>query len=138
MINISYAVIALIGMLLLTGWGIGCAIYGSWYKKDLAGVKRFFRQMTLYWGIINTIIGISAVVTVLRAYDLYASDVPTQLHAHNLFRINALIDLGYIAVGAIVAYVGKTVVDKRRGFGLAIIVQGIVLLIIDASLSFLS
>ena len=135
MMTISYASMVLIGMVMLTAWGIASAVYGSGYKKVTDVTQRSCRQMTLFWGIINTVLGLSAVIMIGRSFGLYGSDLPTQQHAQNLFQFNALLDLGYITVGSGLAYLGKNVSKQRRGYGLAIAVQGLVLLIIDLSLS---
>ncbi len=135
MTTISYADVILVGMVTLTAWGISSALYGFGYKKLSAVTPRSFRQMTLFWGIINTVLGLIAVAMVLRAFSMYASDIHTQQQARQLFRLNAGLDLVYVSVGVLLAYAGQKITDQRRGYGLAIAVQGLVLFIIDLSLS---
>ena len=91
--------------------------------------------MTLYWGVINTIIGIFAVMTVLAKFDSYNTDLSVQQHALRVFRFNVGLDSIYSVVGLVIAYVGQHISAKRRGYGLAIRVQGGFLFVIDGVLS---
>lgn len=135
--NQSYALIVLVGMSLLLAWGVASTWYGLKSRKLTPSVEKYCREMTLYWGVINGLIGAFAVLTVLMAFDMYSSDPATQQKAQGLFEFNSLLDVGYIAVGLVVAYVGKSVSDRRLGYGKAIIVQGVFLLVLDGLLSLL-
>ena len=131
----SYAASVLVGMTLLIVWGIACIAHGYKHKQQAPSVKRYCREMTLYWGVINTLLGIFAGITVLRAFDLYNMDAAAQQELRRLFGLNVGLDFAYILAGLVTAYVGHHVSAKRRGFGLAIVVQGIFLLVLDGILS---
>ena len=133
--NQSFARAVLVSMSLLFMWGIVCTLYGSRYRSLAPSVQRYCAQMTLYWGIINTILGAVAIVTVLLAWDKYSGDVTTQQGAKHIFKINAGLDVAYMGIGVVTAYVGRAISDRRRGFGLAIVIQGAVLLMLDGTLS---
>ena len=130
-----YAYYVLTGMTLLLSWGIACILYGLPSRGQPDSIKKFCREMTLYWGVINTIIGIFAVMTVLAKFDSYNTDLSVQQHALRVFRFNVGLDLIYSVVGLVIAYAGQHISAKRRGYGLAILVQGGFLFVIDGVLS---
>lgn len=130
-----FAYIVLCGMILLTVWGMASILYGRINQKTPALVNRFCRQMTFYWGLVNTVLGLSAVVKVLQTFGAYQANSSVQHGARQLFRFNAVLDTVYILIGLITAYAGRGASDRRRGYGLAIIVQGIFLFILDLTLA---
>ena len=133
--NQPVAYTVLIGMSLLFIWGVSCIAYGYQSRKQSPSVKKYCREMTLYWGVINTLLGIFAVITVLRAFDSYDSDLAAQQELRRIFGLNVGLDFVYILAGLITAYAGRHISARRRGYGLAIVVQGVFLFILDGILS---
>lgn len=133
--NDTYAYSVLVGMTLLIAWGVACIAYGYKSKQQGPSVKKYCREMTLYWGVINALIGVFAGITVLRAFGMYNVDAAAQQELRRLFGLNVGLDLAYILAGLITAYAGRYVSVKRRGYGLAVVVQGIFLFILDAILT---
>lgn len=109
----------------LTRWGTASVLVGS--ALALPRRTRAFGLQTLMWGAID--VGL-AVFTRRRA------DVPKKRMLRRILLVNAALDVGYVATGAHLAVRqptlgGRLSAAEARGHGLAVVIQGAALFVID-------
>lgn len=86
--------------------------------------------MTAAWGLVNLIIASFGFYGVMKKLRAGLQDEQTELqHLLNLLKLNIVLDVGYVAVGAGLVFWGNT--PLLQGFGWAIVVQGVFLLLLD-------
>ena len=114
----------------LAGFGMASVASGALLAARAEGEgARAFGQQAAAWGAINlAIAGVSA----LRAGRAPAD--PERLRRTLL--VNAALDVGYVAAGAHVAahrttFGGRVTPGAARGHGLAVVIQGLGLLVLD-------
>lgn len=131
----TFISISLIGMSVLLVWGL-LNISSGWYfyrKTELQ--KKYFWLMSAGWGVVNVILAAATILTInlknitVASPDYAASQI-------GILKFNVFLDLIYILVGAVLAKAGKDGAQKR-GFGWAIMLQGVFLLVFDCSLVYL-
>lgn len=124
----------------LAGWAAGSVALGS--ALAIAGrlqgreqVERFGRQ-TLAWGAVDGIIAGVGVLSRRRRGVLSAADVADKSrNLRNLLLANAAADVAYLVAGSAIwlrGRTGRTTVRLDAGDGLAIVIQGGFLLVLDS------
>jgi hypothetical protein len=126
---------------LLSVWAAGSVVKGG--AIALIGKRTGRRQwltfgrQTAMWGAVDGLIAGVGALTRSRRGELTSEEVEAEARKlRRLLLINAAADVVYIAGGAHIAYhAGKAGTSLRmtRGDGLAIIVQGAFLLVLDAT-----
>jgi hypothetical protein len=107
--------------------GVGIAAIG--HRTGRREWMRFGRQ-TAAWGAIDAIIAGAGVLGRTRRGELTDAEATAKARSlRRLLIINAVADVGYIGLGAYLALHPK----RSRGDGVAIIIQGSFLLVLDAT-----
>ena len=126
------------GMEVLGVWGLAnIAEGGIGYFTAKQDEWKYFSEMNVLWGVVNT--GIAAMglggvrqemmkkLTYQQAYDRYRAN-------KKLYLINAGLDILYIGAGAALAAYGSSAKTNQAtydGFGKSLVVQGVFLLLFD-------
>ena len=114
--------------------GTGLALVGK--RNQRAELMSFGRQ-TAAWGAVDALIAGAGALSRRRRGHLSDEEATKKVRSlRSLLLINAVADAGYIAGGAVVFARGRTGATTLRmsaGDGLAIVVQGAFLLILDVS-----
>ncbi|MEO7312193.1 MAG: hypothetical protein ABIX01_17450 [Chitinophagaceae bacterium] len=125
------------GMTVLAGWGGANIITGAYYSGRTSGPTKYFHQMNMYWGIINGVLGGSALLRLPAAKSKQLSFVEAikeQQTLEKTFLFNAGLDLAYIASGIAFKESSKNNLekrDRRLGYGNSLLLQGGFLLLFD-------
>lgn len=104
----------------LLGWSscwLLASVIGLWATRS-PGFWRSHWFMSGLWCVVNTLIVSYAIVVPPESLDAF----------RRILLINAGLDVGYIAVGGVLLAIKRPML---RGFGLAICVQGLFLLVFD-------
>jgi hypothetical protein len=114
----------------LTGWGAASLLAGAVLSRHASPAVRAFGQQSAGWGAVDL-----GIVGVSRARR---SSAPTAPALRRVLVVNAALDVGYVAVGALVLLrrgpFGRRLDDEQaRGHGAAVVLQGLALLVLDAS-----
>ncbi|KAA9085432.1 DUF6992 family protein [Microbacterium radiodurans] len=109
----------------LTRWGTASMLVGG--VLALPGRTRAFGLQTLMWGAIDL-----ALAAITRGRD----KVPQAQTLRRILLVNAALDVGYVAAGAHLAvrtptFGGRLRPTDARGHGLAVVLQGAALFVID-------
>ena len=110
-------------------WGAGSVVAGSFAGVTRGGALQAFGLQNAGWGAIDLAIsGVSAL----------QKKPPTSPKLRKVLWFNAALDVGYVATGAYIArsrprFGGRITEDQAAGHGLAIVVQGAALLILDVT-----
>lgn len=109
----------------LTRWGTASVVAGG--ALALFPRTRAFGVQTLLWGAID--VG-------LAAFTRRQPSVPKKRMLRRILLVNAALDVGYVATGAHLAartpsFGGRLNHAAARGHGLAIVIQGAALFVID-------
>lgn len=127
------------GMQVLGGWALtNIAVGGVGLATASSPQWRGFHEGNLSWNVIN--LGLAGVALLTQASP--SSDPLTQLnegsHLRRILSFNAGLDVAYVVAGAWLWDQGQRLGDGRqRGWGQALVVQGLFLLAFDLSLSWL-
>ncbi len=120
---------------ILWGWGLASSVLGTLGLFLRPTLLRHIAIQTSSWGAIDAVLAwfgrrsAAAKDLQLREGLLNAQDVQRESSRfRTILLINALLDLGYIAAGAILA---RQEQPDRRGMGLGIIPQGVFLFLFD-------
>ena len=130
--------IFLIGLGLLACWSIFFLVLGLAHQKDTRSWKWYFHRMNFYWSFIHLAIVGGAVFSL----SLQLARMTNLESFHGLIAglrqtlfLNIWLDCGYIIVGAIVLMLRDPKHAKRfKGYGLAIVLQGLFLLLLDSAM----
>ena len=96
------------------------------FKKNKSGLQSGFIRMLWIWSLIDIVIGFTS----------YRSPSPKDIHSLIRFlNLNIYLDGGYVVVGVLLAW--RAAKPYAKGMGLAVIVQGSVLLVLDLFLLYL-
>ncbi len=119
----------------LTSWGAANVVHSLAYGIGKGSEAEHFRTMNLTWGAINLGLGALTIFEARKPISHFTADVIDK--QQKAFLINGILDLGYIASGAITwglanRQEGADKKDLYKGFGKSIVVQGLVLLALDA------
>ena len=116
------------------GLGTACAVAGS--VQGRPAMVAFGRQ-TVAWGAIDGLIAGAATMSQRRRGVLDRSAARQQVQrVRRILEINAVADIGYIAGGLLIAARGRSGRRTARmgtGDGVAIVLQGAFLLVLDTS-----
>ncbi|MEV5040782.1 DUF6992 family protein [Microbacterium sp. LMI1x-1-1.1] len=109
----------------LTRWGTASVLVGG--ALALVPRTRAFGVQTLMWGAIDA---------GLAAFTRRQQAVPKKRMLRRILLVNAALDVGYVATGAHLAartpsFGGRLGAADARGHGLAIVIQGAALFVID-------
>jgi hypothetical protein len=110
---------------LLGAWAVASVVVGG--LLALRPASRGFGRQTAAWGVVD---GAIAVVGARRR----AARGPTEPHRlRRVLLVNAGLDVGYLAVGAVLLRTRGGRGRDLRGDGAAVLVQGAFLLVLDAA-----
>jgi len=109
----------------LARWGTASVLVGG--ALALPRRTRAFGVQTLMWGAIDV---------ALALFTRQRSEIPKKRMLRRILLANAALDVGYMATGAHLAvrtptFGGRLSVAEARGHGLAVIIQGAALFVID-------
>ena len=125
----------------LTAWAVASVLVGGVLallgrRADRAGLLQFGRQ-TAGWGVVDgAIAGIGTLVRRRRGPLDEAQSTKQARSLRNLLLVNAAADVGYVAGGVAIAArarSGRASARLGAGDGLAMIVQGVFLFILDVT-----
>ena len=130
-----------VGMITLGSWALGNVAVNGLLLNQAEGDRYYFYQMNMFWG------GINAVVAGLGYYGATRSNATLDLthtisEYHSISRtllFNAGLDVAYVVGGLYLLERAKNEtkqMDRFRGYGRAVILQGGFLLAFDAVLYF--
>lgn len=89
-----------------------------------------FGGMTAAWGLVNLIITSLGFYGLMKKFRAGLQDEQKEIrNLLRLLKLNVVLDVGYVAVGAGLVLWGKT--PLLQGFGWAIVLQGMFLLLLD-------
>jgi hypothetical protein len=137
--NYSLNHITTTGMEVLGSWAIvniGAGTAG--WASSKGGSNKYFYQMTTIWGAANlgaALLGYTSAKN-NTSKPLNASEsLKAQQKIEKIFLINGGLDLAYIGTGIFLKHRGDTRNSNQlRGYGSAIIVQGVFLLLFDGTM----
>lgn len=139
-INLEQASILRAGMLVLGGWAILNILLASFKLTTTTRALRYFYQMNLYWNIVNLVIAAIALHHIVSSGDV-AMDLTESIQQHVWYKkilyLNIGLDMAYMALGAYLKQRSRTAIFKAEqlmGWGRAIILQGLFLLLLDVVL----
>jgi hypothetical protein len=126
----------------LGGWAVGNLAAGPALAAVTSGSARQFWVMSAGWNVVNLAIAGWA-LTAGRPDPAEWQTLMDVEQAQGAFRrllwINAGLDVGYVATGAWLASRGaRTGSDRQLGFGRAVMVQGVFLLVFDTTVALLA
>ncbi len=129
------------GMKVLGAWGLGnIAAGGIGYFTTNQSETKYFSEMNMAWGVVNTGIAALSLLNIRRelAANLgYEGSYRNYKANKRLYLINAGLDVVYIGIGVGLASYSQnsklTKTDRAMygGFGKAIVIQGVFLLLFD-------
>jgi hypothetical protein len=131
---------------ILAVWGasstvLGSVVWGVGARTDRANVMRFGRQSAM-WGAVDLAIAMGGLLSRRRRGPVSDEEAPDRARSlRTLLLVNAGADIGYMALGAVVLRrtTPPAAADRRSwrgmgpGDGVAIIVQGAFLLVLDSA-----
>jgi len=116
-------------MMVLGGWGMVNVVSGGIGMATTEGATKYFHQMNLGWGAINTGLAITGYLGA-RSFDLDAplgmSLLDKNLGMGKAFLFNTGLDVGYVMGGLYLRERARRSEnpDRLRGFGNSIMLQG--------------
>ena len=128
------------GMLVLGTWSLGNIVSGVILKSQTEGSESYFHQMNALWNSVN--LGIAAMGYLKSSKEQPTSDPMASIEKHlqleKSLLFNTGLDLAYITAGAWMNERSKNQInpqkmEKLRGYGKSLIVQGSFLFLFDAS-----
>jgi hypothetical protein len=126
------------GMKVLGAWGIlNIAAGGAGYFAAKNEELKYFSEMNVLWGVVNTgiaVMGMAGVKKEMAAKLNYQQSYDRYRANKKLYLINAGLDVVYIGTGVALNEYGKTATNDKaiyQGFGKSITVQGVFLLLFD-------
>jgi hypothetical protein len=129
-------------MLTLGGWAVGNLVAGPVLAARTTGAAREFWIMNAGWNVVNLAIAgwaLSAGRPDPEAWQSLADVELARGQFRRLLWINAGLDVGYVATGAWLARRGDRLgSDRQSGFGRAVVVQGLFLLVFDTTVALLA
>ena len=109
----------------LGGWAAGSVVLGA--ALSLSPRTRGFGRQTAVWGAVDAVIAYAGVLGRRR-------QGPTdRVRLRRVLLLNAGLDVGYLGVGAALARGRRVRGRAYRGDGLAVLVQGAFLLLLDTT-----
>lgn len=121
-------------MTALTVFAVGNLAIGTagWATTD--GTHRHFHAMNAMWNTINLGIGIVGMINAFREDPSAPDDAARErIRGHQrVYLVNAGLDVAYIAAGALTWALGEA--PRARGYGAAILFQGLALLGFDLAM----
>jgi hypothetical protein len=116
-------------------YAAGSMLYSGIATSKSSGSNKYFHQMNVIWNGINVaIVGLSLLAPREKPLS-YANSLRKQSGAEKIFLFNAGLDLAYIAGGAYVrerSFNNLKNSTQNKGYGESIMLQGGVLLVMDA------
>ncbi len=124
--NVAVAAMAILAVWAAFWAGFSVTRYNS---KDKA--KKAFWRMSLYWGIINLAVAAFGLVQTQTRKNEFIQSRSLQEQQVTIVGINVHLDVLYIVIAAILVISAHKKTPRRLGYGKAILVQGLFLLIFD-------
>ncbi len=128
-------------MKVLGGWGLAnIAAGGIGYATANRDEAKYFSEMSMAWGVVNTGIAALSLINIRRemAADMgYERSYRSYKANKRLFLINAGLDVVYIGAGlGLASYSQNSKLTKTDqamygGFGKSVVIQGVFLLLFD-------
>jgi len=126
------------GMTVLGSWAVANISTGFIASGNNTGSTKYFYQMNGIWNIVNLAAAISGDISADKNIDKSSSrqeSLKQQRKIEKIFLINGGLDFAYIGAGIYLNHRGNTDnSDKLRGYGSSIILQGVFLLVFDATM----
>ena len=129
------------GLKILGSWGlVNITAGGIGYVTSTQNETKYFSEMSMAWGVVNTGIAALSLINVRRemAANLgYEGAYRSYKASKKLYLINAGLDVVYIGVGlGLAGYSQNTRLTKTdqsmySGFGKSVVIQGVFLLLFD-------
>lgn len=132
--------ITMSGMKVLGSWGIvNLGVGAAGWAGSKEGTSKYFYQMSTFWGVINTGVAVLGLTGAKRNQKIKldkTGSLKAQQIIEKTFLINGGIDFVYIGTGIYLKSRGNKHDDvKLKGYGSSIIMQGVFLLLFDATMS---
>lgn len=133
-------IVFLAGLGFLATWSVFFSFFGLRHRRDSKSWKWYFYRMNMYWALIN----LAIVIVAFLSLNMQLAQIKNLENLHGLVAglrqtllFNVWLDCGYVIVGAIVLMLRDPKHAKRfKGYGLAIILQGLFLLLLDSFMFF--
>ncbi len=116
-------------------YAAGSMIYSGAALSGSSGSNKYFHKMNVIWNGINLGLAGLSLLAPREKPQSYMNSMRKQAGAEKLFAFNAGLDLAYILGGAYTrerSFSSTDNADKMKGYGESIMLQGGVLLILDA------
>lgn len=127
------------GMDVLGYWGLGnTAIGAAGWARSKGGSNYFYYKMTTIYGVTNmaaSLIGHFTALNSMKQRLNAAESLKAQRKIETTFLINGCLDIAYLGIGAYIKNKGDTKgFAEDKGYGSAIITQGLFLLLFDGTM----
>lgn len=126
------------GMKVLGSWGIANTVAGGIGWAGSSGQTKYFYQMNTFWGVANigaALLGYTGAQKGRGKTYSAEETLKEQKKIQKIFLINGALDVAYVATGAYLNHRGNMRNDdKLKGYGKAVIVQGVFLLLFDGTM----
>ncbi|MEM1136046.1 MAG: hypothetical protein AAGI07_09415 [Bacteroidota bacterium] len=129
-----------VGMLTLGSWALGNIAINGALVSQAEGSTKYFHEMNIYWNLVNLAIAGGGYwvnnKNRNKAYSPYDL-VKEQAKIEKTLLFNAGLDVAYMAIGQLLKERAKNINDRLerlKGFGNGLILQGAFLFVFDLSL----
>ena len=127
-----------VSLLILAVWGVSNLVAGAFLCRSTSGQARYFWQVALVWGIVNTLIGVPQYLDLAGPAappETLAGALADGLGTARLLSGAFVSDLATMTVGGLLAWRVVTRGSERlQGWGKGLIAQGLWLAVFDAFL----
>lgn len=129
-------------MIVLGGWAAANIATGFIVASQTSGETKYAWQMNAIWNLINGGLAVMGYLNARRSmtkkYD-YSDNVAAQIGMEKLYALNLGLDFAYIAGGFFLREKGTNETnlkskDQLNGYGSSMIIQGVFLLLYDATI----
>ncbi|MBC7400453.1 MAG: hypothetical protein H7289_10945 [Mucilaginibacter sp.] len=126
------------GMQVLGGWATANIVVGGIGWASTNATTKYFHQMNTIWNVANLGVALLGYTATIKDRDhTYTAreSLEEQHKLEKLFLVNGALDFAYIGAGFYLKHRGDiNNSDQNRGYGSAVILQGVFLLLFDATM----
>lgn len=125
-------------MVILGSWGAANLIYNGATLSSAKSSNKYFKQMNLIWGGVNSTLGIAGFFAAKNQDGLnFYESLKKQMLLEKVFLFNTGLDVAYVATGLYIKEKSKNNTgntERNKGYGNSIMLQGTALFLFDGLL----